>query len=209
MLGFVDGKATDAIDYGYDASSFDNLPNDIYFYTEEWKLIIQGVGSFDTSSSYAIGVKTDGLGKVKFMIDELENFDPNQPIYIHDTETDTYHDVRTNPYEVTLPAGENQTRFSLRFTDKTLGTKDDTFENAIAVHYTQINKILNISNNSKDNTIQSVSLYDMQGKAIANRKVEDKEQTNMKIQMQSMTSGVYIVKLKTMKGNISKKIIVR
>ena len=52
-------------------------------------------------------------------------------------------------------------------------------------------------------------ISDMQGKAIANWKVTDKEQTNIKIQVQSMSSGVYIVKLKTVKGNISKKIIVR
>jgi hypothetical protein len=46
-------KATDAIDYGYDATSFDNLPNDIYFSTNGWKLIIQG-RYFDKSSSYPI-----------------------------------------------------------------------------------------------------------------------------------------------------------
>jgi hypothetical protein len=33
--------------------------------------------------------------EVQFLIDELENFDPNQPIYIHDDETDTYHEIRT------------------------------------------------------------------------------------------------------------------
>jgi hypothetical protein len=50
-------EKTDAIDYGYDATSFDNLPNDIYFSTNGWKLIIQGVGYFDKSSSYPIGIK--------------------------------------------------------------------------------------------------------------------------------------------------------
>jgi hypothetical protein len=49
-------KATDAIDYGYDATSFDNLPNDIYFSTNGWKLIIQGVGSF-LMLIFTIGVK--------------------------------------------------------------------------------------------------------------------------------------------------------
>jgi hypothetical protein len=51
------------------------------------------------------------------------DFDPNQPIYIHDDETDTYHEIRTTAYKVTLPQGENKTRFSLRFTDKTLAVK--------------------------------------------------------------------------------------
>jgi hypothetical protein len=54
-------KATDAIDYGYDATSFDNLPNDIYFSTTVE--IIQGVGYFDKSTSYA---KTDAPGEVQF-----------------------------------------------------------------------------------------------------------------------------------------------
>jgi hypothetical protein len=56
--------------------------------------------------------KTDASGEVQFLIDELENFDP-KPIYIHDDETDTYHEIRTTAYKVTLPQGENKTRFSL------------------------------------------------------------------------------------------------
>jgi hypothetical protein len=106
-------KATDAIDYG-DATSFDNLPNDIYFSTNGWKLIIQGVGYFDVAASYH-WCKTNAAGEVQFLIDELENFDPNQPIYIYDNETDTYYDIRDKAYEVILPQGENKTRFSLRF----------------------------------------------------------------------------------------------
>jgi hypothetical protein len=47
-------KATDAIDYGYDAISFDNF-NDIHFSTNGWKLIIQEY--FEKSSSYPIGKK--------------------------------------------------------------------------------------------------------------------------------------------------------
>jgi hypothetical protein len=51
------------------------------------------VGYFEKVLSYWI--KTDATGEVQFLIDELENFDPNQPIYIHDDETDTYHEIRT------------------------------------------------------------------------------------------------------------------
>jgi hypothetical protein len=49
--------------------------------------------------------------EVQFLIDELENFDPNQPIYIHDDETDTYHEIRTTAYKVTLPQGEKNSLF--------------------------------------------------------------------------------------------------
>jgi hypothetical protein len=44
LLGFMNEKATDAIDYTT-CASFDNLPNDIYFSTNGWKLIIQGWGT--------------------------------------------------------------------------------------------------------------------------------------------------------------------
>jgi hypothetical protein len=44
----------------------------IYFSTNGWKLIIQGVGYFDKSSSYPIGIKQMHQ-EVQFLIDELEN----------------------------------------------------------------------------------------------------------------------------------------
>jgi hypothetical protein len=73
------------------------------------KLIIQG-GTL-TKAHLILLVKTDASGEVQFLIDELENFDPNQPIYIHDDETDTYHEIRTTAYKVTLPQGENKLAF--------------------------------------------------------------------------------------------------
>jgi hypothetical protein len=53
--------------------------NDIYFSTNGWKLIIQGVGYFD-KNILSIGIKTDASGEVQFLIDELENFLTN---YLH------------------------------------------------------------------------------------------------------------------------------
>jgi hypothetical protein len=48
--------------------------------------------------------------EVQFLIDELENFD-NQPIYIHDDETDTYHEIRTTAYKLPFLKA-SKTRFS-------------------------------------------------------------------------------------------------
>jgi uncharacterized membrane protein affecting hemolysin expression len=68
---------------------------------------------------------------------------------------------------------------------------------------------LNIKNSASDNTVLSASLYDIQGKLLSKWDVKEKEQSNIKIPIQDKTSAVYIVKLKTAKGNISKKIIVK
>ena len=126
LLAFMDEKATSGIDDGYDGYMIDDFPNDMYLLNGEEQLVIEGEGFFDASASYPIGVKTDTEGKVKFMIDGLENFDTEQPIYIYDEITDIYHDIRNEAFEVNLPEGENNTRFSLRFTDKTLGVDEKT-----------------------------------------------------------------------------------
>ena len=209
LLGFMDDKADSEINDGYDAFNIDDAPTDMYFLNGDNELAIQGEGYFDENASFPIGVRVETAGKVSFGVDALENFDTNQAVYIYDAETDIHHPINDALFEIELTEGIVNDRFSLRFTDKTLGIKNATFEDAIAIHYTQSSKILTIANNMKDNTVETASLFDIQGKAIANWKVTDKEQTNIKIQVQSMTSGVYIVKLKTTKGNISKKIIVR
>jgi hypothetical protein len=210
LLGFINEKATNAIDYGYDASSLDNLPNDIYFLTNEQELIIQGVGSFEASASYPIGVKTDALGKVQFLIDELENFNPQQSIYIHDNESDTYHDIRAQAYEVTLPQGENKTRFSLRFTDKTLAVKESEIINGnnIVISHQKNSNMLTVHNSSTDITVQKVVLYNIIGQTISTWKVENQRQDSIQLPLKKVSAGIYVAKLQTTNGELSKKIII-
>jgi hypothetical protein len=209
LLGFMNEKATDGIDYGYDGTSFDNLPNDIYFLTNESELIIQGVGYFNASASYPIGVKTDALGTVKFMLDGVENFDQNQNIFIYDSENDSYNDIRNNAYEVTLPAGQNKTRFSLRFTDKKLAIKEEIINttNIIINHSRNYNRLI-ISNSSIDITVQKVVLYNSTGQTINTWKTENQSQQNIQLPIQKISSGIYIARIHTSKGDLSKKIII-
>jgi hypothetical protein len=84
LLGFMDKNATSGIDTGYDAKMIDVQPNDMYFLNSDAKLVIQGDGYFNTSNVYPLGVITAVEGKVKFNIDNLEEFDSNQSIYIFD-----------------------------------------------------------------------------------------------------------------------------
>jgi hypothetical protein len=54
------------------------------------------------------------------MIDGLENFDINQNIFIYDSTDSSYHNIRNEIMKLLFL--ENNDRFSLRFTDKTLST---------------------------------------------------------------------------------------
>ncbi len=219
LLGFMNEKATSDIDNGYDGFNFDDFPNDMYFLNGEDQLVIQGVGYFDTNDSYPIGVKADTEGKVKFMIDDLENFDKNQKIFIYDKETKSYHNIKNQIFEVVLPVGTFDARFYLCFKNKKQNKydKDDKIANnklkitdsdEIQVSFLNSNKILNIINNKQDTTVSTIALYNILGQIITKWDTTDKEQTNIQIPINNLKSGIYIAKLQTTDGDISKKIII-
>ena len=216
LLGFMNEKATSGVDYGYDAVSLDELSNDMYFLNSDKQLVIQGEGYFNEDSSYPIGVKTDVAGKVSFTIDALENFDGQQKVYIYDDETKTYNEIQKNAFEVNLPAGVFDTRFSLRFknkssnTDKTLSVEENkTITNEIQIAHIQNSNTIVIKNSIADVSVLKVTLFNINGQSIANWKIENQDQKNIQIPINSISSGVYIVKLQTTTGELSKKLIVK
>jgi hypothetical protein len=208
LLGFMNEYATNGMDYGYDALNMDDFPNDMCFLVDENELVIQGVGFFDTNASFPIGVKTDKEGIVSFVIDAVENFAPEQAVYIYDKVTDTYHNIRIEKFEVNMPVGTSNDRFSLRFTDKTLKVEQNSIHD-IDVAYIQNKNMLAIHNPKLDATVQKVTLFNILGQAIASWKIENPDQQNIQIPIKSINSGVYIAKLKTSEGDVSKKIMVK
>ena len=214
LLGFMNDNASHEMDYGYDALSLDDIPNDMYLLNGENQLVIQGEGYFDAKASYPIGVKTDVEGNISFAIDALENFAPEQAIYIYDNETESYHDIRNEKFEVMMPAGVNDTRFSLRFTNKdssakntTLGTNENTIDE-IKIAYVQNENVLLINNKLLDTTVEKVTLFNVLGQSVSTWKIENQDQQNIQIPVKNMSSGVYVTKVKTSNGDFSKKIII-
>lgn len=213
LLGFMEDKATNAIDAGYDATSLDEFSTDMYFVHGETQLVIQGEGYFDESISYPLGVTTDKDCAVSFLIDAKENFSPNQNIYIYDTVTKEYHNIVTNKFETTISAGTNNTRFYLCFMIKkdaqaNLNIAENSPQNSnVIVAVAKDRKIMTI-NNQMDDAIEQVTLINMTGQVIASSKIENQDQKNIQIQVHNMSSGIYVAKLKIKNGEISKKIII-
>jgi hypothetical protein len=167
VVAFMDDKANGEINEGYDAENIDDVDNDMYLINSDKELIIEGEGYFDKNASYAIGVRSDTIGKVSFVLDGLENFDKNQSIFIYDKSDDSYHNINGALYEVELPAGTIEDRFYLRFTDKTLGT--DTFSLSKS---DEVNVIVNqnVTVQSTNELIKNITVYDLSGRKINNYK---------------------------------------
>lgn len=210
LLGFMDENASSEIDPGYDAVHIDTQVNDMYFIHDETKLVIQGDGYFNTENMYPLAVKADAAGNVKFMIDEVENLDEDQDIYIFDNMTGIYHNIKNNTFEINLEAGLHDRRFSLRFTtQESLGTVDQELEEGIEIAFTSNNNILHVKNELVDTTVTEIAAFNILGQTLATWNVENEAQQNIQIPISNLSTGTYIVKVKTTNGDLSKKIIVK
>nr|WP_294775004.1 LamG-like jellyroll fold domain-containing protein [uncultured Flavobacterium sp.] len=209
LLGFMNENATSGFDNGYDALSIEELTNDMYFIQGETKLNIQGDGAFNANAIYPIGVKNATQGIVKFALNSKENFEESQDIYIYDNETETYHDILSQNFEINLPAGIYENRFSLRFLNPTaLNTNENVLQNGVAVNHSQADNMVNINNELQEVTIKSVALYNLLGQQVISWKLESQNQTEMHLPVSGVSAGGYIVKVITDKGDITKKILI-
>lgn len=211
LLGFMESNATDGIDFGYDAVNIDSQANDLYFISNGVNLNIQGVGSFDVNAIYPIGIKNNVAGNVTFQIDEVLNFDNNFEAFIHDNLTGIYHNIRNVPAVINVPQGTINNRFSLRFLNNNaaLGNESFNLSNGIEVAYTNLNSILNIKNYVVDTTVESVALFNLLGQSVGTWDVENQNQQDIQLPITKLSTGTYIVKVTTDKGDTSRKIIIK
>lgn len=206
LIGFMNDLATDGVDIGYDGYQIDTQKNDSYFLINDLEYTIQGVGTFDVSRAYPLGVKTDVIGNVQFIVDSKEFLPANQKIYIHDKETAVYYDITEKATEVNLPVGTYNTRFELTFqTDKSLAIKENELpESMLMIYNNEVKKKLLVSKNQSVD-IKEISIYNIIGQQLSTlKKVPNLNTIEIPFNVQR---GVYLIKVITDKGVISKKIL--
>ncbi|ESU26939.1 cell surface calcium-binding acidic-repeat protein [Flavobacterium limnosediminis JC2902] len=202
LLGFMNENADDNFNLGYDAEVLDIQTNDMYFQLGDRKLLIQGVGHFNTARIIPLTIQSSTAGTVKFMIDGIENFDNGQPIYIYDKVTDSYHDIRNHIFELWLPAGTTASRFTLRFTQETLSVDDIAQADSFNIFYNANTEQIQISNQLKNDIITEVTLFSILGQKIKTINTENRNQQLIEIPKTNLSTGIYIVQLKTMNSKI-------
>jgi len=206
LIGFMGQNATDSLDVGYDGYQLDTKASDLYFLVKDGKFNIQGVGAFDVTKAYPLGVKTDTIGVVKFMIDDTEFLPLNQKIYIHDKTDSIFYDITKNAVEVNLAAGSHNSRFELTFkTDQPEVIEETELpESMVLIYNNKLKNQLNITKN-QEVTVNEVSVYNIIGQLISN--VKEVANLNTIEVPFNVQKGAYIVKVYTDKGTVSKKVL--
>jgi hypothetical protein len=209
LLVGVDNNTTNEFDIGYDAPMLEIEGDNIYWEFSNSKFVIQGVPDFNDDQIIPIGLTIANEGLTTIKIDALENVSETTEIYLYDNVSGNYHNMKNSGFAIPLAVGEYNNRFSLRFTDKTLGVEDNTINDGILVLYSNNYKVLIIQNKVLDTMVNEVHLFNLLGQDLTKWDVEDRDQTRIQIPIKNLSSGVYIVKLKTSKGDYSKKIIIK
>ncbi|MFD1063593.1 LamG-like jellyroll fold domain-containing protein [Winogradskyella litorisediminis] len=209
LLLTIDEKATAGMDWGFDATTYDYKDDEMFWTIGNNWCVIQGAPSMDADVSYPLVIYTSEDGENTIKIDELINFEADENVYLHDIELNYYHNLREGDYEIFLNAGYYDTRFAIVFADQnqSLSTDDEILnENSLDVRYANnIDKVVLINPHGLD--VKSIEVYNILGQSIITiDEIKTGNQTEYNVG--TLSSGPYIIKLNTVSGSVSKKVLV-
>lgn len=207
MVLAFEPTATDDADFAMDAKSFnENLDQEIYFDINALPYIIDVI-NFDETKKIPLGFRNTAEANYKIEISEIINFSAAQNIYIHDKDTDEYHDLKRKAFNVKMPAGTNNSRFEITFkTAASLNVIANTKAN-FYVNQNNITQNLTIDN-AKTIDLKEINIYDISGKLIFTKNNLGSD-TQYNYSTSGWSDGVYIVNLiSTDNQTESKKVIV-
>ncbi|MCV2486844.1 T9SS sorting signal type C domain-containing protein, partial [Flavobacterium sp. SH_e] len=159
LLGYAQG-ATNDIDVNYDAATMgSNSYVDFYTINGTKKLTIQGRAlPFDNTEVIPLGYKSAIAGDMTIAIDQADGFFDTQEVYLEDKTTGTVTDLRAGNYTFNTAIGTFTDRFTLKYTNKTLGNEEfENLENSVLVSVK--NQVVKIT--SSQETIKEVNIYNI------------------------------------------------
>lgn len=205
LLGFdPTNTATDGVDFGWDTLNFDDIPGDLNWLIEDDRYVVQGVGQFDNTKKYPFGLYLTYSGNFNIILDGLENFASEIEVYIYDAVLDTYTQINETDYTSYMLSGEYLYRYYIAFTQPELSLNENQDLRSKIVFLRDSREVLINTYNSA--IIDMVSIYNVLGQKIVSR--DQINNSELKIPINSVNSNVLLVKVKTNKGTISKKLIV-
>jgi photosystem II stability/assembly factor-like uncharacterized protein len=167
LIGYVDG-ATNAKDWLFDAfTKVEPNQQRIYTFTGSDKMIIQGFGlPFSDEDSIPLGINVPVNGSYTFSIHAVDGVFENQDIYIEDTNVGTVTSISNQPYTFYAEANEINNRFVLRFKNPALSNDDFTLNPNDII----ISGVDQIDVTSKTDNIKDISVYDVLGRRLLDKK---------------------------------------
>ncbi|WP_274475598.1 LamG-like jellyroll fold domain-containing protein [Mangrovimonas aestuarii] len=231
LLSFLPNNlASDELDYGYDAPNIispphglnsggfgkdsdtkhtKRFPSDLNWVIDNKPYIIQGVGDFDKTKKYPMNMTVKNSGNIQIELTSLENFNENINVYVYDALYGTYTLINNLPYRKYLKAEDYNNRFYITFTeDETLNIIEETLNKTI-INYLNSSEVIYIKTPPEVNPKQ-IYLINTLGQTVrAWNQTNITLSNEMRIPVNDLSEGSYIIQLITEDGKIvNKKIVI-
>jgi hypothetical protein len=200
---YIDGKTT-GYDNGYDSKMFGGVEYGFSVFTElvsdnEGKyLAIQTLPKNDTSI-IPVGMIANAGEEITFSI-ESTNLPEGASVSLEDKKTGVFTNLSESTYTTTLTeAAKGVGQFYIHTAGKALNTNDLNIEN-ISVYKSSSNEITITGLNTE----ATFTMFSLLGKQVLQTKVAANGVN--KVNLPSLSAGIYIVKLNSSLGTITKKI---
>jgi hypothetical protein len=166
LIGYMDG-ATQGIDKGIDGKYINDSPIALTSLINNEEYTIQGRPAFDATDVVALNFKTSLSGTYTIAIDQVDGLFANgQDIYLLDSTTGAEINLKEGGYNFTAVAGENSSRFSLKYQKTLKVDASDLSDTSVQVYKNKGTLFVNAGVKA----INSVKVYDVQGRLIAEQK---------------------------------------
>ncbi|MCH2194559.1 GEVED domain-containing protein [Kordia sp.] len=208
ILLTFDRKATDAIDLGYDGESIGATEDDMYWALEGGKYVIQAVENYYDDREVSLGFTSEFSGGGTVMIDALENVSDNIGIYIKNNYTGATYDLREGDFQIDIPSGETNDKYSLVFKPHSLlSINNNILENGIVLYNdTKADEIV-VTNNTNFK-LERIDIHSILGQQLISINEEIDKKT-IRIPIDNAASGIYVVSIYSETGKISKKLVIQ
>lgn len=202
LIAYIPG-ATDLFEPRYDAKFPQKSSDRFYSIIDDKELIIQGRQyPFSKTDLVTLGMAHFAAGNYKIEISDREGiFSNGQKIYLKDKQTGVITNLSQESYSYTAEAGENNTRFEIIYEPETVLIANESVKGECIIYRDASDFVVK----SKDKTIENIELYDASGRLVLKMKANNNKE--LRFNAEKLHQGMYIVKVITKVGVITKKII--
>ncbi len=179
-----------------------DVPN-VYAYSEDGRrLSIYSVPMIDSVRIIPLGVMLDKDALIGFSACDVNRFDNNMQILLHDRQNMVYQNLLSSDYKVYVPAGEYPGRFSLVFAMKDLRYQPDVDEMYYAYNY---GNTIYLHVNSDTDIKSDVTLTNLLGQPLWKGTFYGNGYHDFRV---NVKQGIYILTVFSENGYYSKKLFI-
>ncbi|RMA57760.1 T9SS type A sorting domain-containing protein [Ulvibacter antarcticus] len=206
-IGFLE-NAGPQLDNGYDTQKLGTVVS-LYTHLEDGseQLGIQGREIFNDSITILMGfstlIESDGGLPYVISISDIEgNAIEAATVYLIDHTENTITNLSEANYEFVAVAGTYNHRFTLQFVSRTLSTSDFDLADVL-VFPNPAQNVLNIV--SPNTVLTGIEIFDLRGRSV--KTVAITSEATQRIDISNLQSALYLVKISSENGSITKRIV--